>query len=235
MPRRARMAGSMLLDAVLATLVISSLAALAYEWKSENDRLQTGRQVADAKATFIALAGQYFQDNRASFEAAMKDGTGASSWCLVGVNADGSGGTPTVDTTLHTCTIDTYFLRAKKLWPAGMNLDEADGRYAAVFKMEYDTQSTPQPTGGDFMFTPLIQPTGTLSPVAIDSDAYKEARSAMRALGGTGGLVPVGDVIGCANVRATTTYQACGSGWKINLSDYISAPQLAVFANALPN
>jgi hypothetical protein len=208
---------------------------LAYSWKNENEHLQIGRQVADAKSTFIALASQFFQSNRSAFEAAMMDGTGASSWCLVGVNPDGTGGTLTVDTALHTCTIDTYFLRAKNLWPSGMNLDEADGRYAAVFKLEYDTQTPPQPTGGDFMFTPLIQPGGTLPPAGKDPDAFKEALAAMRTLGGTGGVLPVGDLGGCANVRATNTYQACGSGWIINLSDYISAPQLAVFANALPN
>ena len=64
---------------------------------------------------------------------------------------------------------------------------------------------------------------------------YQTARIAAGYLGGNGGTVPDTDREVCVAKRAAATYQACGDGWKANLADFISAAELTLFANRLPN
>jgi hypothetical protein len=224
-----------LLEIIIAVGVLGTLMLLASRIEGRADRESDGRTTADAQVAFMNAAAQRFLDNRVAYENAMKDGTGAASLCLVSVNADGSGGTQASSVSTHTCAFDTTYLRAKNVWPPNASVNEADGRYAVILRMVYDNQATPQPTGGDEALFVLMRPDGILQPVAVDGQRLDETVSTMRAIGGMGGFIPVGDVGPCKSVRASATYQACGNGWKVNLSDFIDAPQLAVFGNALPN
>ncbi len=62
-----------------------------------------------------------------------------------------------------------------------------------------------------------------------------ETQAGMAAMGGMGGFVPVGTMGACTTARSTTTYEACGNGWKVNLANFVDASELTAFANALPN
>jgi prepilin-type N-terminal cleavage/methylation domain-containing protein len=227
--------GMSLLEIIIAVGVLGTLMMLAARIEGRADRESDGRTAADAQVSFMNAAAQRFLDNRVAYENAMKDGTGAATLCRISVNADGSGGTQANSVSKHTCAFDTTYLRGKNVWPPNGSVDEADGRYAVILRMVYDTQATPQPTGGDEALFVFMRPDGVLQPVIRDGQRLDETLSTMRAIGGMGGFVPVGNVGPCKSERLSSTYQACGNGWKVNLSDFVDAPQLATFANALPN
>lgn len=227
--------GFVLLELIVAIGILALVLSLGSAVEARGERQSSGRANADGQSSFQNLAAQYFLENRTAFESAMKDGTGADTLCLINVPSSGVGGTQANSTTLKTCAFDTTFLKAKNLWPTNLSTDEVDGRWVIILRLVYDSQTPAQPTGGVEAFVPLMRTDGTLSAVGVDAQKMDEALSAMRSLGGTGGVIPVGDAGMCANQRSSATYEACGNGWKVKLSDFIDSSQLAVFSNALPN
>lgn len=220
------MVGAALMGVVIA-------AAMTIDTRA-GDRT-TGRNDADDSMAFISSAAEYFLSNRTNMEAAMQSGTNASTYCRIDVNADGTGGITKNSTTKKTCALDATQLRANNLWPANLSVDSRGGRYVAIFRSIYDTQSTPQPTGGVDMFIALAPTSGELSAVTLDGRTTDELQAAAAAMGGIGGFVPIGTLGACTATRSTSTYEACGNGWKVNLSDFIDSAELTTFANALPN
>jgi type II secretory pathway pseudopilin PulG len=191
-----------------------------------------GRNAADSASNFQQLAAQYYALNRTAMDTAMTDGTDAATYCRVNVNADGTGGATANSTTLRTCAFDTTQLRARGVWPRGASVDTLGGRYTAIVRRIYNGTT---PTGASDMLIVLAQPSGTLTPVVKESRIMGELSASMDAMGGTGGMVPVGEAGACRTVRASSTLQACGHGWQVNLSDFLSPAQLTTFSNALPN
>ena len=74
-----------------------------------------------------------------------------------------------------------------------------------------------------------------LQPAAQDARKLEELAASQTTLGGTGGLIPVGVLGDCVASRTSATFQVCGNGWKVNLSDFIDNAELTTFANSLPN
>lgn len=239
MPRilnRRRSAGTSLLEIMIGIAILGGVLAVVGRIENRSDHQTTGRTNADSQATFQNLAAQYFLDNRAAYEAAMKDGTDAAVLCRINLQADGTGGLQANSTVKKTCAFDATLLRARSVWPAGASVDEAFGRYVLILRMPYDTATPPKPTGGVEGLFAVMQPGGTLAASGpMTGDLVEELTTSMRTLGGVGGLTPIGNTGPCAAMRSTATYESCGNGWKVNLADFVDAAQLAVFANALPN
>ena len=230
-----RQRGISMFEVMLGTALMGLVIAYAMAVDERAGDQTTGRADADAMTSFGNIAAEYFLSNRAGMNAAMQAGTSASTYCRMGVNADGSGGTTVNSTTKKTCALDATHLRANKLWPANMSVDARGGRYVAIFRTIYDTQATPQPTGGVDMLIVLAPTSGALSPVTMDRRLTDEIQAGSAAMGGVGGFVPIGTLGACTANRASATYEACGNGWKISLSDFIDSAALTIFANALPN
>lgn len=224
--------GFALPELMMAIVIIGGFLIVAMSMRMRGDDESQGRRNAEGMASFQQIAIQYVGANRASIEKAMQDGTDAALWCKLNVAVDGTGGTVANSVTLHTCAFDTTWLRFKNMLPAGVPVDAKGGRYAAIVRQIY---SGATPTGGDDMLVVLYQPSGSLSPVVKDSRRAAELISGMEVMGGTGGLIPVGNMSLCTATRSSATYQACGTGWKVNLGDFVDAAQVTAFGLALPN
>lgn len=232
---RRRQRGMSIFEISLGTALMGLVIAYAMTINTRAGDQDAGRRDADSLSSFANMAAEYYTANRTAIDAAMRAGTLASTYCRLDVAADGTGGTTAYSSTLKTCAIDPTLLRARNLWPAGMSVEARGGRYVAIFRTIYDTQATPQPTGGVEVLIALAQTSGTLSPVTLNNRLTDEVQAGMTALGGVGGYVPIGTMGACKALRSSAAYEACGNGWKVNLANFVDAAQLTVFANALPN
>jgi type II secretory pathway pseudopilin PulG len=191
------------------------------------------KAIADDLKAFKSVAEAHFLANRAAYEAAMTDGTGASVLCKVGVAADGTGGTVANDTTLHTCAIDGTMLRFLNALPSTIQNKNAYGeQWVAIYRQVYNAGVA---TGGDEAMFVSAAITSGGGAVVANNRRFQNATDAGNSFGGGGGAVPDTDRAVCVAQKSSTTYQACGAGWKVDLSSFISATQLATFANRLPN
>ena len=231
-PRREYQSGFGLIEIMIGIVILGSVLAWAFRVEQRGEDQGQGRTKAEGLASFQHVAIQYFGANRSSIEKAMSDGTDAALWCKLDVAADGTGGTVANSTTLHTCAFDTTWLKFKNLLPANMQVNANGGRYAAIVRQIYSGAS---PTGADDMLVVLYQPGGSLTAVAADPRRSDELMSGMETMGGTGGLVPVGNMAFCTTKRSSATYQVCGNGWTANLADFVSPAQVTTFGLALPN
>jgi type II secretory pathway pseudopilin PulG len=230
----ARQRGIALADVLLAVAVTGLIVAGAMPLLVRNSDDLAAKAMADDLKAFKSVAEEHFKANRAIYEAAMTDGTGASSLCRIGVNpADGTGGSVANSTTLHTCAIDGNILRFLKVLPATIRPRNAYGEsWVAVYRMVYNGIT---PTGGVEAIFASASTDGTATAVPANARRYQTARTAAGYLGGNGGIVPDTDREVCIAKRAAATYQACGDGWKANLADFVSPAELTVFSNRLPN
>jgi type II secretory pathway pseudopilin PulG len=219
----------MLFAVAIAGLVIMGSLPLL---NRSSDNLGS-KAIADDLRAFKAVAEAHFLANRTAYEAAMTDGTGASVLCKVGVAADGTGGTVANDTTLHTCAIDGSMLRFLNALPASIQSKNIYGeQWVAIYRQVYNAGVA---TGGDEAMFVSAAITSGGGAVAANSRRYQNATDAGMSMGGGGGAVPDTDRQVCVAQKSSTTYQACGAGWKVSLSDFISATQLSSFGNRLPN
>jgi type II secretory pathway pseudopilin PulG len=219
----------MLLAVAIGGLVI--IGALPLLNRSSDDI--GAKSIADDLRAFKTVAEAHFLANRTAYEAAMTNGTGAAALCKVGVAADGTGGTVANDTTLHTCAIDGAMLRFLNVLPASIKDKNIYGeQWVAIYRQVYNAGVA---TGGvEAMYVSAAITTGG-GAVLANARRYQNATVAGNSLGGGGGAVPDTDREICVAKKAITTYQVCGDGWKVNLSDFVTAAQLATFANRLPN
>lgn len=232
--RRDSQHGIALADILLAVAVTGLIVAGSMPLLARNSDDLAAKALADDLKAFKAVAEEHFKSNRAAYEAAMTDGTGASTLCRIGVNpVDGSGGTVANSTTLHTCAIDGTMLRFLKVLPATIRPRNAYGEsWVAVYRLVYDGTT---PTGGVEAIFASASTDGSATAVPAHARRYQTARIAAGYLGGNGGVVPDTDREVCVAKRAVATYQACGDGWKANLADFVNPAQLTVFANRLSN
>ncbi len=234
--RRQGQSGYFLLEIIIGLGVAGLVLAYTFGVLATGQDQADGRTDADSLASFSQLSSQYFLSNRTAIELAMTDGTAAATYCKINVAADGTGGTTTSSTTKHTCAFDTTQLRAKGLWPASLSPDTANGnRPVAIFRQIYDTATPPVATGGVDVLIVQASKTGTLTAAHTDPHTTQTLLAAQSTLGGVGGMVPVGDLGPCSAKRSTATYQVCGNGWKVNLTDFVDSSALTTFSTALPN
>lgn len=221
-----------MLAAALVGLVMSAAMPMIIAGQDEI----AARSGADDQNSFQQMAAQHFVSNRATYEAAMADGTGAGSLCRVNVNpVDGSGGSQANSVSLHTCAVDATMLAYLQALPRDMRLTNRHGdRWVAIFRQLRDSPSSAQPNGAvDMLVVSSGLGLGPLGPVAPDERRHREITSAAAINGGMGGYVPDADRSTCVTSRALERYEVCGNGWKVNLGDFVDAAQVQMFAARL--
>lgn len=228
--------GFSMLELLLASALVSLIAiAVAPMMLRVNDDV-SAKATADDYSLFQAAAAAHFQANRATYISAMTDGTGAANLCKLGVAVDGTGGVSANNTTLKTCALDGSMLRFLQALPTQVRERNRYGeRWVAIFRAVYTTAPPIQPTGGVEMLVVSADVDGVGGVVNPDPRRYGEAAAAAEFTGGSGGVVPDTDRSTCVVNKNTNRFEACGNGWKVNLSDFVSPTQLAAFANRVQN
>lgn len=226
--------GLALQDMMLAVAILGFITAASLPLIGRNVDDLTSQSVAADWQSFKAIAEQHFVANRSAYEAAMTDGTGADALCKINVNtADGTGGIVANSTTLHTCAIDTSMLQYFRVLPDTIRTTNVYGeKWVAIYRLIYNTATPPVPTGGVESIIVSADVTGVGGAVAADSHRYQVAKSAADYVNG-GGVVPDADRTTCTASKATSTFQACGNGWQVNLADFIDPASMVAFGNRL--
>ncbi len=227
-----------MIELLLGMIILGSTLAFVFQWQARNITISRARIDAETLVSFQKIAQQYITVNRDAIVQATQDGIDANKHCVI--NATGYDpvtgiltGTMANDTALHTCAFDATLLAKKGLWPLAVP-QAADDRWVAIVRQVYDNAAPPNPTGDLEVLFVKAKGSGTpvVTPWDKDKDAALAANEAARMLGGTGGVVPVGKMPVCEATK--TNVQACGNGWKVDLSKFISNSQLTTLKNALP-
>lgn len=228
--------GNALMEVMLAVVVGAMVIAAMSPLVLQRQDQVSAKSTASEFTAFRAAAVEHFKWKRAEFTAAMTDGTGAADLCKVNVAADGSGGQATYSASLHRCALDTSMLRYLNVLPASIPLNNRYGeRWVAIFKLVYDTQTPPQPTGGVEMLVISARVDGTAPLVPADPRAYDEAMTASGFAAGQGGVIPDADRATCVASKQTGKYEACGVGFRVNLSDFLEPAEVSAFSSRLSN
>lgn len=229
--------GIAVIEMALGIVVLALLLGALMPWYLKSTDSAKAKNTADTLTQFRAAASSHFQANRKAYIAAMTDGTDADKLCLVNANpTTGLGGTNTYDATLHRCAVDANFLKFVSALPVNAPVNNAySERWVAVFKLVYDKQVPPVPTGGVEMLVVSATVDNTKPVVAADARRYDTALTAASYVAGQGGVVPDADRSTCVASRATNTYQACGAGWRYNLSDFLTSAEITAFSQRLSN
>lgn len=226
--------GVAMLEVGLALVMVTLLFIMFSPLLRQNTEVAKAKGIALDQTTFQQAAQSYFTANRSAYEAAMTSGTDANKYCLVGVNADGTGGVSTYSATLHRCAFDVSFLRAKKVMPETVSVNNRYGEsWVAIFRQIYNTATPPAPTGGYEMLVVSARIDGNASLVPADAMRYSEATTAARYAGGRGGVVPDADRSTCVASRAAGRYEVCGAGFKADLGQFLEANELSGFGSRL--
>lgn len=234
--RRRKQRGIALAELALAVALTAVLYMSISPLIIRSEDVGVAKSAATDYTAFRAAASAHFLSNRGAYDAAMKDGTGAAALCKVGVAADGSGGTVVNSTTMHRCAVDASMFHFLQALPSSVSNKNRYGEtWVAIFKQVYDTQAVPAPTGAVEMYIVSARVDGVATLVASDPRAYEEAITASGFVSGQGGVVPDADRSTCVASRAKGTYQACGSGWKANLADFLESGEVTSFASRLSN
>jgi hypothetical protein len=230
--------GSFMFEALLAVLIVGMMAAYAVPMMQAGRIQENGKSTADSFSSFQQAAAQHFISNRSAYEAAMKDGTNADKVCMVGVDpVTGAGGAQANSVTKKTCAIDGSMLKYLKALPADLSLKNRYGEsWVAIFRLIYDNQATPAPTGAVDMLVVSAAVAGAAAPQVIpDAERHKENLAAAGLVGGSGGLVPDADRATCVASKTGGKYEVCGNGWRVNLSDFVDPTGVTAFADRLTN
>ncbi|NEX64524.1 hypothetical protein [Noviherbaspirillum galbum] len=229
-----RQEGLTLAEVILGLAIMISTFVLTIPWMAQNARDMRAKNVAEHAQAFMQAASQYYLANSTGMLAAMADGTGAASYCQIKADTVlGTGGTTTNDATLHTCAVDANWLIYKSYLPSTFRATNPYGqRLVAIFRRIYDSTNTVASMNADMLMVGAQENASTIS-----VPSYDEMLTTAEVLGSNGGVTPDKDRTSCKAVRSSATYQVCGANgtWKVDLSQYISAAQLATFAGKLPN
>ncbi|CAN7741894.1 type II secretion system GspH family protein [Acidovorax sp. LjRoot118] len=230
--------GNFMIEALLAVLIVGMMAAATVPMMQEGRIEQNARSAADDMVSFQQAAAQHFISNRSAYETAMKDGTGADKLCKVGIDpVAGTGGMQANSVTKKTCAVDGSMLKYLLAMPDDMNLKNRYGEsWVAIYRLIYDTETPPAPTGAVDMLVVSAAVAGAPAPQVVpDGQRHKEGLAAAAIVGGSGGLVPDADRATCVASKTAGKYEVCGNGWRVNLSDFVDAPDLAAFSDRLAN
>lgn len=216
-------------------VILSLVYIAAMPWMSRQQDAVRAKSLSSDHAQFAAAANAHFLANRSAYIAAMRDGTDAAKLCLVRVDPATGSGMPTYSDTLHRCAFDASFLKYRSALPDTTGAANGYGEnWVAIFRLVYDKDTPPQPTGGVEIWIPSAALGGAVA-AAADPYAYDRSLTAAGFLEGNGGVVPDADRSTCVASRAAGRFESCGSGWRINLTDFLDADELAQFANRLSN
>ncbi|MFC0170741.1 hypothetical protein ACFFKC_21990 [Pseudoduganella danionis] len=145
--------------------------------------------------------------------------------CLINIVEDESGWTVSVGATNHTCAFDATNIKAKGVWPSGLQINMINGRYVAIVRQ---ILAAGTPTGADGMLVVLsplsngnVLTSGTVAFSGDIARAAEQLQAGATALGGTGGYIPPGKDTGACQYNATTK-EVCGTNWKVNLADFLN-------------
>ncbi len=164
----------------------------------------------------------------------------------------GSNGTLAWSVTRNTCSFDASMLSAKGLWPGGSLTAQGhdadmggDWRYTAVFRRSRlpgpdGLMGTADDAWGDDAEMLVVRADTDSTLQAINTDAMRKDDQRMQNLlsqrmtaGPAGGLIPVGDLTWCRAAR-TGVVQVCGTGWTMDLSNFVDATAMTTLQAALP-
>lgn len=233
--------GYIMVEIMLGTIVMGMILAVALEMATSGDDQSTGRIKAENISSFSQLTSQYLLSNKEAIDIAMTNfqdqsdidasDEAAKTHCKINVAADGTGGTIARNTSKHTCAFDATLLKSRGAWPNGVATDVAGGRYVAIIRKIYgpgENPGDPEVATGGLELLVALSPIGPLSGVGEDGRKTTELISTMTALGGSGGIIPAkSPMAGC------NTLEACGNGWKLNLSDFIDSAEMATFSQSI--
>jgi type II secretory pathway pseudopilin PulG len=226
--------GFALADLLLAVAAMGLILAAAMPLLARQGDELAAKSIADDLRMFRLGAEEHFRSNRAAYEAAMADGTGAAQLCRLGVNpVDGTGGAQANSTTLHTCAVDGTWLAYLKALPPELRPRNAYGESWVAIHRLVNADGSPS-AGVETLFVSAAVASGG-GAVPADPQRWQIARSAATQLERGGGAIPDTDRSTCIARRVVATYQACGDGWKADLSQFINATELGQFGNRLPN
>jgi type II secretory pathway pseudopilin PulG len=226
--------GMALADLLLAIAVLAMVLAAAMPLLARQGDELAAKAIADDLRLFRIGAEEHFKSNRAAYEAAMVDGTGAGQLCRLGVNpVDGSGGTQANSTTLHTCAVDGTQLAYLRALPSGLRPRNVYGESWVAIHRLVDGAGSPS-AGVETLFVSAAVASGG-GALPLDPQRWQIARSAAAQMDRGGGGIPDTDRSTCIARRAVATYQACGDGWTANLARFVNATELGQFGNRLPN
>lgn len=233
---RKRQCGAALMEIMLAVVIAGMVIASLSPMVLRRQDQVSAQATANEFSAFRAAAVEFFKWKRTEFLAAMKDGTGADALCMVNVAADGSGGQSTYSAALHRCALDTSMMRYLNVLPTSIPLNNRYGeRWVAIFKLVYDTQTPPQPTGGVEMMVLSARVDGAAPLVPADPRAYDEAVTAAGFASGQGGVIPDADRSTCVASRSSGKYESCGVGYRVNLNQFLESGEVSAFASRLNN
>lgn len=234
---RSRQLGASMLEVALAVVLISLIFIGMTPLILKNQDVTVAKSISQSYTQFWSASSAHFEANRSAYISAMMDGTGAQQLCKVNVDAaTGEGGEETFSTSMHRCALDTSMLRLLSALPDSVSDTNPYGeRWVAIYKLVFDQQTPPQPTGGveQLVVSAAVHPQG-LSFIP-DSSSYDRAVTAAGFTSGSAGVVPDADRSTCIASKAAGLFEACGSGWRITLSDYLSADELQTFSSRLSN
>jgi len=235
--------GFTIIELIIGLAIIATVIASVFKMQTQNTVIETARINAENLAAFQKLAAQYIIANKSGIITATQDGSTAQQHCVIGAtgydtgSGNLTGGSIANDLTLHTCAFDAILLYQKGLWPSlAVPAANAD-RWVAIVRQIY-SGSPATPTGNLEVIFVKASGTGNLAgngiiPWSKDPMKSLAANEAAKVLGGTGGAIPVGNTGVCQATKAGAV-QACGNGWKVDLSQFISGSQLTTVKNALP-
>ncbi len=227
--------GVALIEIAVGLTLLSIILLASFSLLSKGNEVSKAKSISSDWTQFAIAADAHFNSNRTAYIAAMTDGTDADKLCKVNVNSvTGEGGTITYDPTLHRCAVDSSMLKFHAALPATTSdLNPYRERWVAIFKLVYDREDPPKPTGGVESFIVSATVDGSAPIVLADPKLYDSALTASGYTQGNGGVVPDADRSTCIASRAQNRYESCGAGWKINLPDFLTSAEVQAFANRL--
>jgi type II secretory pathway pseudopilin PulG len=166
-----------LADLLLAIAVLAMVLAAAMPLLARQGDELAAKAIADDLRLFRIGAEEHFKSNRAAYEAAMVDGTGAGQLCRLGVNpVDGSGGTQANSTTLHTCAVDGTQLAYLRALPSGLRPRNVYGESWVAIHRLVDGGGSPS-AGVETLFVSAAVASGG-GALPLDPQRWQIARSA---------------------------------------------------------
>ena len=209
-------------------LSLGVMAAVTLSVITMNDKAQNkerGRLAADALQSFTQIAAQYFIANRVELENIMSgDLSHAANFCAINLSSANPNGVLAANALKRTCAIDTSLLKAKGLWPESLPTNTGANRFVAVFR-QLTIQNVANGADEVLVFSaPLdqgaIRTQGEAPFTASVGQFVEQTHASLASLGAMGGFIPPGKDYG-ACLYNDRIKQACGQGWKINLSDFL--------------
>jgi type II secretory pathway pseudopilin PulG len=239
-----------LLEVLFGLVIVGLLMVQALQLKAANDKRVLARFKADNLAAFQRVASQYYLTNRQAMDAAMASGDPRSIrdhcrvYDQVPANLDTYEPPQAYDAMVvggvsrgATCALDALWLKRRGVWPDNIRIEVDSGvRWVAIFKMFNEPSDVRD--GSVEMLVVLAPFTNTAyNNVAVPHDQLPFLHTARDSLGATGGLLPKGDAIQCATQLAVggkpERLEACGNGWAVQLTDFVSSSQLQVLRGRL--